>query len=121
MASLIVPDLPIFVGFSISIWLFAFLLFAFGAGRIINMYLNLRYKPVFFSPWVFPIYRFDPRKQDVIKDYLPAAALITALVIMIGWSFLATVWIQPTHVGVALSIIFEFIFLLSLIFMIQIS
>ena len=47
--------------------------------------------------------------------------MIMSLMIMIGWSVLATVWFAPTHVGVALSIIFEMALLITIIFLISIS
>lgn len=67
VASLIVPDFTIFLGFSISTWLLSGLLFAFGFGRLIFDYMNLRRRPVFFSPWIFPIFAYDPKKQDISK------------------------------------------------------
>lgn len=121
VASLIAPGFTIFLGFSISTWLLAFLLFVFGFGRIMFDYINLRKRPVFYSPWIFPIFRYDPKKQDIIKDNLPAACLLASLVIMVAWSVLATVWFNPTHVGVSLTIMFEMLLILTMIFLVQIS
>ena len=121
VVSLCVPGFTVFLGFSISTWLLSVLLFVFGFGRIMLDYRNLKQKPVFFSPWVFPIYKFDPKKQDVVKHNLSAICMISSLVIMIAWSILATVWYTPIHVGVSLSIIFEVMLLLLVIFLIQIS
>lgn len=121
VASLIVPSFTIFMGFSISAWLFALVLLAYGYGKLIVDYKNLKRKPVFFSPWIFPIFKFDPKKQDVVPHNLPGGCIILGNGVMICWSALATVWIQPVHVGVSLSILFMFILLLTIIFMIQIS
>lgn len=121
VASLIVPGFTIFLGYSISSWLLSGLLFAFGCGRLFFDYMNLRKRPVFFSPWVFPIFRYDPKKQDIVKQNTPVMCLIASLVIMIAWSVLATVWYTPTHVGVSISILFEMMLILVIIFIVQIS
>lgn len=52
---------------------------------------------------------------------MPVICLIGSLVIMIAWSVLATVWYTPTHVGVSLSILFEMLLILLMIFIVQIS
>ncbi len=65
IASGFVGELSIFMGFSISTWLLAFLLLVFGIGKTYFDLRGMRAKPVFFSPWVFPIYIFNPKKQDV--------------------------------------------------------
>jgi hypothetical protein len=121
VASLIAPGFTIFLGFSISVWLLSILLFVFGFGRVMFDYVNLRKRPVFFSPWIFPIFRYDPKKQDIEKQNLPAQCLLASLVILIFWSVLATVWFTPTHVGVSLTIFFEMLLILTMIFLIQIS
>jgi hypothetical protein len=121
VASLIVPELTIFTGFSVSCWLFSVLSFVFGAGRLFLDYMNLKKRPVFFSPWVFPIFRYDPAKKDIRRQNLPVVSLIASLVVLIFWAVLATVWFTPTHVGVSLTILFEMILILFLVFIVQIS
>jgi uncharacterized membrane protein len=62
VASFFVGELSIFMGFSISAWLSALLLLVFGIFRITYDIRNMKQRPIFFSPWVFPIYIFDPKK-----------------------------------------------------------
>jgi hypothetical protein len=62
IASGFVGGMSNFIGFSISNFLLAFLLFVFGVGRTVYDLRNMKSRPVFFSPWVFPIYAFDPNK-----------------------------------------------------------
>lgn len=62
IASGFVGELSNFIGFSISTWLLSFLLIVFGVGRTFYDIRNMRTRPIFFSPWVFPIYVFNPIK-----------------------------------------------------------
>jgi hypothetical protein len=121
VASFFVGDLSIFMGFSISTWLLSFLLIVFGIGRLVYDLRSQRTRPMFFSPWVFPIYAFDPKKQDVTPENLPAGCILGALVLLEFWSVLATAWFTPTHAGVALSILFEQLLILAIMYMVQIS
>jgi hypothetical protein len=121
VASFFVKEISIFMGFSIALWLTALLLLAFGILRITYDLRGMRTRPIFFSPWVFPIYVYDPKKQDVISANLPAGSILSALVMLLFWSILATAWFNPTHAGVALSILFEHLIIICMIFMVQIS
>ncbi len=121
VASFLVKEISIFMGFSIALWLTAFLLLVFGSLRIAYDMQLMKSRPIFFSPWVFPIYRFDPKKQTVVPANLPAGCILTALVLLLFWSILATAWFAPTHAGVALSILFEHLIILCIIFMVQVS
>lgn len=105
VVSLFIPGLHIFLGFSISVWFLCALLLLYGYGNLLIDWVNMQKKPIFYSPWIFPIYKYDPRKQDVVPHNRAAASAIAGLVILIMWSVLASVWITPTHVGVGFSII----------------
>ena len=47
--------------------------------------------------------------------------MMSSLILLAAWAVLATVWVSPTHLGVALSILFEFLLLLSLVYLSQSS
>ena len=121
VASFFVGELSIFMGFSISVWLFALLLLVFGISRIIFDIKSMKQRPIFFSPWVFPIYVFDPKKQGIRQANLPAGSILTALVLLLIWSVLATAWFTPVHAGVALSILCEHLLIIAIMFFVQIS
>lgn len=121
IASFFVGEFSIFMGFSISTWLLAFLLLCIGGGRFYLLFKNRSTRPIFISPWIFPIYAYSPKKQDVRKENEPVAYILIAIVVMIVWSVLATVWFYPAHAGVSLSILFESILMIFVIFLIQVT
>ena len=121
VASGFVGELSNFIGFSISTWLLSLLLLVFGFGRVYYDIRSMRTRPVFFSPWVFPIYRFNPDKQDVQPNNLPAGSILGAFLLMIMWGVLATAWIKPGDLGVSISILFEHLLLMAVIYLVQVS
>jgi hypothetical protein len=121
IASGFVGELSNFIGFSISTWLLAFLLIVFGLGKTIYDIRSMKNRPIFFSPWVFPIYVFNPSKQDVQANNLPAGAILGSFMLMIMWGVLATAWITPGDVGVTITILFEHLLLMAVIYLVQIS
>jgi hypothetical protein len=52
---------------------------------------------------------------------MPTALFLGSFVLMIFWATLATTWITPIHVGVAVSILVELHLLLAIIYIVQIS
>lgn len=77
--------------------------------------------PVFFSPWLFPIYIYNPKKNDVEPHNLPTVALLGGLVILMMWSVVCSVWVYPHNVGVSLSILFELILIICAFHLIGVS
>lgn len=119
--SFFVPGFSNFVGVSIAVWLLAAALLVFAAAEIASDLKNMEAKPVFFSPWVFPVYRYDLKKNDVVPNNGPAVALVSGFLILIVWAAVASVWIDPHNVGVCLSILFMHALFLACFHVLQAS
>lgn len=121
VVSFFVTEFRVFLGFSISIWVLAAFLFVYAFAEISTDYAKKETKPLFYSPWLFPVYIYNPKKNDVEPHNLPSVAMISGFTIMICWSVLASVWIYPHHVGVSLSILFEIFMIIAILFLVSIS
>ena len=121
IASLCIPGFKVFFGFSLSIWVFALLLFIYSFAEIFSDVAHLETKPLFFSPWVFPVYIYNPKKNDVESHNLPSICMMIAFIVLLLWSVLASIWITPHHIGVSLSILFELSLCTALLFLISVS
>lgn len=121
VVSLIVDGFEVFVGVSISTWVFAGLLLVYAASELLSDLKNMEKKPVFYSPWVFPVYIYNPKKNDVESKNGPAIALVCGFLVLITWSVIASVWIYPHNVGVSLSILFEHVLVICLFHLLQAS
>lgn len=78
-------------------------------------------KPLFFSPWIFPVYVFNPKKNDVESHNLPSIAVITSFIVLLVWSALASIWIYPHSVGITLTVLFEISMTLMALYLVSIS
>lgn len=118
VVSLCVEGFRVFTGVSISIWVFAALLLVYALSEITSDLMNMEKKPIYFSPWVFPVYIYNPKKNDVEPHNLPSISLITGLLVLILWSITASVWIYPHNVGISLSILFENVLVIAVLHLI---
>ena len=121
ICGIVLKDFLAYIGFSISVWTLAFFTMIYAVSNIYSDIKHSNTKPIFFSPWIFPVYVFDPKRNDVKLHNTPAIALIMSLMILICWSATCTVWVTPSYIGVALGIAFELMLLVSFLFMISVT
>ena len=82
---------------------------------------NIEKKPIFFSPSIFPVYIYNPKKNDVDPKNGPTIALLTSLVILMLWSVTCTVWVYPHNIGVSVGILLEAFIIISCFHLISVS
>lgn len=86
-------NLLAFEGISVSIWIISFFLLLYAFVAIYNDIDQINERTVFFSPWIFPVYKFNPKKNIIEKRNLPAISMVAGFFIMIGWSILCSLWV----------------------------
>lgn len=121
VVSLFFEEFRTFTGVSISCWVTAALFIVYAISEISTDIATIETKPVFFSPWIFPIYIYNPKKNDVEPHNLPTVSLIVGLILMMVWSVLCSVWVYPHNVGISLSILFELILIITCFHLIGVS
>lgn len=121
VVALIVEDFSTYFGISISTWVFALVLLVYAGSEIFSDLANIETKPVFFSPWIFPVYTYNAKKNDVEPHNGPAIAMISGLLILMVWSVTCTVWVYPHNVGVSLSILFEEVLIILVLHLAAVS
>lgn len=114
-------NLLTFEGFTLSIWtlcffilLYSFLNFAIDIWHMDNL-------PLYFSPWIFPVYKYNPKKNDVESHNGPALAFVAGFIILIFWAVICTVWVDPYYVGVCLGIVFELLLITGTVYIVSIT
>lgn len=121
IVSLIVNDFSNFFGFSISLWILAFFILLYAASELGTDILNFSKRPVFFSPWIFPVYIYNPKKNDVESHNLPSIALLIGFLILMLWSLLASVWITPVGFGVSICAGLEILLIIVTLYLITLT
>jgi hypothetical protein len=116
-----VDSLGKFVGFTVTY--FAFILLISG-GLLFKLYRDFKMRdtaPLFFSPWVFPIYRYDPVKDRLIPYNYTGMLIYFMLSMCLVWSVVCVVWLAPTSIGIAVGCLSEVLICLVSIYIAGIS
>ena len=58
---------------------------------------------VFFSPYIFPVYSYNARLQDLVDESRVVKDLIAVLAIGIAWGSLLAVFYYPVNIGIAIA------------------
>jgi hypothetical protein len=61
---------------------------------------------IFFSPFVMPVYSYDPRTNDVVDETPIAKEFISALLVGSIWGAIMAVFLYPVDVGIGVACMF---------------
>lgn len=120
-ATFYIDDFSNFAGFSIIILGTAALLMSWALNKFRKNIANIDRKPIFFSPWIFPIYRFSCKKNDVILYNGPTIVLLSSLLLVLVWAILAAAFLKPYWIGICISILIEITLVVTALYLISIS
>lgn len=112
----LVSSLGIFQGCSITFLFFSALFIFYSVFNLTYEINRPHISPIFFSPWIFPIYKYDYTKQKIIRYDEIGFYMLLGLGVTSIWSISCVIWIYPTAVGVSVGCLCEIIFLLFTIF-----
>jgi len=120
-SSIAISDFNDYLGFSISVWVISSLAIGYG-GVLLFLDINgLEDRPVFFSPWIFPVYKFDPKKENIERRNSPSISLLTGCLVLIIWGILSSNWLEPLYLGVSLCILLVLLMVTLALYLISIS
>ena len=72
--------------------------------------------PVFFSPWVFPIYKYSPAKEKIERRDEMGLHLLIGLGLVILWSISCVIWLTPTSIGVSVGCLCEILMVFMVVY-----
>lgn len=96
-----------FVGFSITYLAILFCLILYVVRKLIADFANKATSPVFYSPWVFPIYKYDPNLNALKKDSAQGYMTFAVIFFFWIWTIAVSIWITPVSVGISLGCLCE--------------
>jgi hypothetical protein len=121
VVSLFFEEFRTYTGVTFSVWVFCAFVLVYAIAEITTDLAHMQTKPIFFSPSIFPIYIYNPKKNDVDPKNAPTIALMVGLITLLLWSVTCTVWIYPHNVGVSAGILFEEILIIICFHLISVS
>jgi hypothetical protein len=117
--ALSVDDFDDFIGWSISYGIITLLIFLYGFSNLARDLYRAEDEPIYFSPWVFPVFKYSIKKNDVQLRNTPVALVLFSMLMALCWSFQCTVWIRPITTGIAVSCLVEVLFIISVMYLIS--
>lgn len=113
VASALIDSFNDFVGFSISYLIINLILFIYSYSLIQSDLNNQADYPLFSSPWIFPIYQFNPKTGNIVKRNMPLLLFLASCMLFMVWCIAVVIWVTPVTTGIALTCIVEiFLFLI---------
>lgn len=98
--SLVDESLNTFEGLSYSSCVLLFLLWSYALIQFAIDFNSSMTRPVFFSASLFPIYKYDPKINNVREHYGPTVSWIAGSFLILMWSLCSSFAIEPVWFGV---------------------
>lgn len=108
-----------FTGWSISYAIVGFSILIYGLSDLVSDLVNADEEPIYFSPWVFPVFKYIPKKNDIVMKNQPAALVMVFFFMLLAWAIQCSVWITPFTSGIAVTCLAEVLFLIFVLYLIS--
>ena len=115
--SIAIDSFSQFVGFSISYGVAVLLIAGLGMDELGTDLWNIEDEPLFFSPWVFPIYQYDAKKDRIKTKNKGALLLYFSLLLVTAWSVICVIWFDPRHIGVGVCALSEMLLVIFTLYL----
>lgn len=110
-------ELSTFEGISYGMAVALFFLWGFALFHFIKDSNESTNKPVFYAGALFPVYKFNPSKNDVKVHYEPLGSWLIGLSILTLWGFYMNTSLTPQWLGAVVTIGIELIILMSAMYL----
>ena len=110
-------DLSSYHGISLSTIVLLFFLWSYSLFQFTRDFREIEHRPVFYSPSLFPIYKYNDEINDLEPHYGPAVAWIMGLILLLSWGYFNNVSVTPQWFGAAVTIAIQLLIMLSTIYL----
>lgn len=108
-------DMSTYDGISYSVAACLFFLWSYALLQFAHDFDQLNMRPLYFSPTLFPIYKYNPKTNDVEDHYKPTVAWTAGLVLLVFWAFFTNYALGPEWLGAVISIGVQLLVLMTII------
>lgn len=116
IVSLCMDSFNDFVGFSLSYLALLICYSIYAIKNFISDIMNSSTNPVFYSPWIFPIYKYDPAVNNLKNNNSQGYVSLSALGFFWLWSIAVVIWVRPISLGISIGCLVEMIALLYFVY-----
>jgi hypothetical protein len=74
-------------------------------------------QPVFYSPWIYPAYKYKVSQSNVASHFTPSQLLLTGILIMFIYGSIITFITEPTYLGIVFTSLAEVLFMTTYLYL----
>ena len=108
-------DFSTYWGISLGIATLFTILWSYAIFHTIVDIMEIEKRPIWYSTSLFPIYKFNPDKNDLEDHYAPTVALFCGLFMLLLWGFLTNIMVSPSWLGATITIGIELFMMVAII------
>ncbi|CAG9327882.1 unnamed protein product [Blepharisma stoltei] len=113
--------LGIYAGFTISYYTCVAFIFICSSISLFTSIHRMRTEPIFFSPWIFPIYKYETKNDRLIKYNELGLMMCGTIGLIMIYGVICIIWVDPVSAGIAIGSLAEVLIALVFIFITGIS
>jgi hypothetical protein len=117
VVSIFNEDLTTYLGVGLSGSVTLFFLWFYAVFHFARDFINIAKQPVFYSGSLFPVFKFNSKKNIVEEHYSPLVAWIIGLFLILIFGFYTNYSLQPVWFGAVLTIGIQLLVLMSVIYL----
>ena len=102
--SIFIDGLSTYEGLGYSASVMLFFLWFYAAFHFVKDFREIAQKPVFYSGSLFPVYKFNPKINNVEAHYSPLMSWVVGLILIFLWALYTNYAITPVWFGAVISI-----------------
>lgn len=115
--SIFEEDLTTYMGIGLSGSISLFFLWFYAILNFAKDFYEVAQRPVFYSGSLFPVYKFNPKKNDVEFHYTPLISWILGLIIIVLYGFYTNYSLKPRWFGAVMTIAIQLLILVSVMYL----
>lgn len=72
---------------------------------------------MFYSPWIFPVYKYDPNINSLQKSNFQGVISLTVIFFFWLWSIAVVIWVKPVSLGICIGCLVEMLAMLYFVYL----
>ena len=117
VVSIFNEDLSTYMGIGLSGSVSLFFLWFYAVFHFARDFITIAKKPVFYSGALFPVFKFNPKINNVEEHYSPLVSWIIGLFLIFMFGFYSNYSLKPVWFGAVLTIGIQLLVLMSVIYL----
>jgi len=99
----VIKDIETYTAFSITYGVIVIGGMFYFFVKMIKMLTNYETKPIFISPYIFPVYAYSDTKKSIVTKNFNVGGAYIALLLFAIWGIITSMFIRPMYYGISVT------------------